>query len=1146
MKILFHAINGIGLGHVVRTLEIAKAIRAQHADAELVFVTNSVYPDPIIDAGFKVYRLQSMNEADRQTSYSEYLRANYLKIVAIIRKEHPDAVLMDSEFNDPLVEFCSKNKVKTCFVLRRTTDEQFGHLCQKSFWNKVDLVLVPHTKDDLDPAQRNVLSKHKNVHFVGPILREFMDSNSPECHARECGHPDESILDSHIRGGDIASLELNSKTNQLPNDEILRILITFAAGSDIPSNNEMFSKVSVFLGRLRKEGMRIGEKQIDISIVTGPLFNPKACDLHGFKYTKFEYDLPAIMLKSDVVISPAGYNLVNEIIATKTPALLIPVIRKEDDQYVRAKSLEDKGCAQIVREEIWESLECSIEQDKFSDMRLAFPQIGSGNAQAAQQIRELIQEKTNVLYLRALWLPFSERFIYDEVSSIKSYQANVLCLQQTNQFDNPFEVLSDARFSCLWNPDYPYVPETMRQLHDQLIQWAFSQIKARDIQLLHAQFLSDAVFFLELKKLSGLPLIVSVRGHDLYSKVRPDLTALFAVADMFLVRSGLMKEDLLRLGCPTHKITVQHSAIRLPQKKSIKKSQSKEVRILMVGRLVEKKGTLLGLKIFNRLCEEFDNLKLYIVGNGPLRNDVLSAVEQSPCADRIKLCGELPNDKVRELMDQCHILLQPSLRASNGDREGIPGVIMEAMAHELIVVASDHGSIPEIVKHKTTGYLFEENNIEDAVNKSSLAIKNLSRLDDMRKKALEKVTAEFNIAIETAKLEVIYDAVIKTRETAGSKYEKFYSNYRAMTDTGRPAFFRADIHPVRGCNSYCVMCDHWKQKKQEFLSKQQIFDTIKELHSIGTKEIRFHGHEPTLRSDLLELIDYAKSLGIWVGLKTNCVDLNREYCRRLSRLDKLYVSIDSPVVAMHNKMRGNSGSFKDNLKVISWVKAENPSVILESNSVVTRLNYHTLGEMPQFAHRIGVSKVSFVLLNTKNKREITNLLPKPDQMREFYLKIVPEIISGCITHGIAFDFSPFFADLVLEDPHKMLFELKNHPEKFEEEINNFVLMQYGKTFYERFGCHGPVDHLSINYDGNVYPCCVVERVEANAMGNLAASSFKAVWNTEKYRSFRDKTIKSGGTCCQHYATCASNFGSRKYLAQKISTTQTLNEVVHER
>jgi colanic acid/amylovoran biosynthesis glycosyltransferase len=1105
MKLLIHAIDGVGLGHLVRTLEIAKAVLFQMKDVQIVFVTNSACPDLIIREGFKVYQLPHYTKIglDDTISYDAYLRANYLKIRAMIKKEQPDIILMDSEFNSPLVNFCFENKIKTCFVLRNTTDQKVNYLCQTGFLDRVDLVLVPHNEEEIDPAQKNILLKHKNVHCVGPIFK------------------------------------LTGKLPPRIKDGVFRTLITFSAGADIPGNKELFSKVSDFLLELKKRKMRIGDQEIQVSIVAGPYFKEGSCDFHGFDHKKFEDDLPGVLAGCDCVVSPAGYNLINEIIATKTPALLVPAARKEDSQYDRARSLEDKGCAVMIKAGIWECLERLIKEHKIDKMRQAFFDITQGNTAAARRLIDLAQEKPKVLFLRAHWLPLSERFIYDELFFLRCYQPVVLCLHQNYKFEKQFEVLFNDIFCGLWHKDYPFIPKEKTHHHARMLQWAAAEIKARDIRILHAEFLSDAIFFMDLKRLSGLPLVVSVRGHDLYAKKSFDLGPIFAAADMFLVRSEIMKKDLLKQGCPSQKVIVQHSGIRPSTQAPFKRPASKETRLVMVGRLVEKKGTLFGINIFNQLCAKFNNLKLYIVGDGPKKNDVLRAVSQSPFASRIVFCGELPNDKVLELMKRCRLLLHPSITASDGDQEGVPGVIMEAMANGLVVVASKHGSISEIVEHKKTGILFKEADIDDAIEKLSFVIKNIRRLDALKDRALEKVRVGFNIIDETAKLEAVYDFVLKGKEK--NKYERYYSNYQAALNNDLPNFFRADIHPVRGCNSLCIMCDNWKRKKAEFLPREKILAAIKELKNIGTKEIRFHGQEPTLRKDLPELIDHAKSLGLWVGLKTNCVGLTREHCKRLSKLDKLYVSIDSPVAAIHNKLRGNPGSFRDNIRVISYIKAENPAILVESNSVVTRLNYKSLLHMPSFAAKSGISKISFVLPNSKNKKDIAPLLLTKSQMKEFFFKIAPEIISGCDAGGIAFDFSPFFADLVLQEPFKMITELKFHPEKFEEEINNYLVMDYGKTFYERYGCLGPIDHASINYDGNVFPCCVVERKDTFAVGNILSGSFTQAWNSEKYAGIRKSTLHSRGKCCTYAASCASNFKSRKYLCERIMATQKPDE-----
>ena len=450
MKLLVHAINGVGLGHLTRTLEIAKALRLQKKDISIVFVTNCAFPRPLVRAGFKVYRLayNAKLVLEGRLSYEAYLKSNYLRISAIIKKEQPDVVMMDSEFNAALVEDCRKNRIKTCFVLRDANNEKMDSLCRKGALGRVDLVLAAVTSQQLAFAQRDALVRQGNVHFVGPIIKNA------------------------------------GPLNKEGQKGVLRILILFSAGADIPGNRELFGRVSEFLAEAKKKKMRVGEKKLEISIITGPYFKERSCDLHGFPHKRFVDDLPSVMAGADLVISPAGYNLINEIIVTKTPALLLPVATRQDRQHERAKDLEEKGCGFIVQGRIWGYLERLAKTGELKEMQKVFPVSVPGNALAAQKIIDLIRSRPRVLVLRANWLPVSERFIYDELAHLMNYDPLVLCLHHDYGFGKEFNVLYEEKFSCLWTKDYPAVAKGQAGTHARLLKWAADQIKAWDVKLL--------------------------------------------------------------------------------------------------------------------------------------------------------------------------------------------------------------------------------------------------------------------------------------------------------------------------------------------------------------------------------------------------------------------------------------------------------------------------------------------------------------------------------------------------------------------------------------------------------------------------------------------------------------------------------------
>ena len=346
MKILIHAINGIGLGHVIRTSRIAAALRVLRPDMDIVFVTNTKYSE-ILENRYKTYVLKRDTRAviEGKYSYKDYLQYNTMAIKKIIAQEKPDGVIFDSELNRELVLFCRMNLIKSAYVLRQVIEERFLDI--KEDLALFDSIIVPHVEEDFSVDQKDFLLKlHAN--FVGPILDLNKYSNS--------------------------SIRKN-------------ILITFGAGAKIPTNIPLFSAVDSFLKYLRENNSLINNEHINIDIVTGPFYEG-GCDLSGFPVRLTSESLTRDMYGAKVVISAAGYNTINEIISTKTPAVVIPVPTRWDDQTKRAAAFEKLGCIRIARNGILEPV-----QDILTDWQSyyqKFPVLKSGNRQAAKILLEKI------------------------------------------------------------------------------------------------------------------------------------------------------------------------------------------------------------------------------------------------------------------------------------------------------------------------------------------------------------------------------------------------------------------------------------------------------------------------------------------------------------------------------------------------------------------------------------------------------------------------------------------------------------------------------------------------------------------------------------------------------------------------------------
>jgi glycosyltransferase involved in cell wall biosynthesis len=125
--------------------------------------------------------------------------------------------------------------------------------------------------------------------------------------------------------------------------------------------------------------------------------------------------------------------------------------------------------------------------------------------------------------------------------------------------------------------------------------------------------------------------------------------------------------------------------------------------------MTPKKAPILTLKAFQRAVEINPNLRLDFVGDGPLFPVVSEFVTGSGLGDRVTLHGSQPADAVAEFLNKSDIFLQHSITdPQTGDEEGMPVVILEAMAQSLPVVSTRHSGIAEAIVEGETGYLVDE------------------------------------------------------------------------------------------------------------------------------------------------------------------------------------------------------------------------------------------------------------------------------------------------------------------------------------------------------------------------------------------------------------------------------------------------------
>lgn len=294
--------------------------------------------------------------------------------------------------------------------------------------------------------------------------------------------------------------------------------------------------------------------------------------------------------------------------------------------------------------------------------------------------------------------------------------------------------------------------------------YTFLPFLKKSYDIIHAHFGPHGVRALLLKDIqySDAKLVTSFHGYDMSLHVKKHGTnvyhRLFKDGDLFLPVSYFWKTKLIEWGCQDSKIIVHNMGINADKidfsDRPAENHQSKN--LLSIARLTEKKGLLYSIKAVSRLLKQNVKLSYTIIGDGELKNDLNRLITELGVQNQIQLVGWKNRYEVLEYIKMTDILIAPSVMAQNGDMEGIPMVIMEAMAAGIPVISTFHSGIPELIKDNETGFLIPEKNPEMLAKKIMFIINNQGHIKTVIQNARKYIETHFNIKIQNDKLLQIY------------------------------------------------------------------------------------------------------------------------------------------------------------------------------------------------------------------------------------------------------------------------------------------------------------------------------------------------------------------------------------------------------
>ncbi len=378
----------------------------------------------------------------------------------------------------------------------------------------------------------------------------------------------------------------------------------------------------------------------------------------------------------------------------------------------------------------------------------------------------------NIIIFREILLPATETFISNQISSLTTYKG----------FYTGVRINKDGK-ALTPTPLTINNGGLVGKLHTLLFKYsgelpALFKKKLNNINpvLCHTHFGTDAAYSLRLTKLLKIPLVVTFHGYDATSlhsykdainhKQRYYLKnrdKLIEKTSIFIAISEFIKSELLKQGFPENKILVHYTGINTEIFSPDEKIQRKN-SILFVGRLIEKKGLTYLLKAMYLLSKKHPTLKLIIIGDGPLRNQLENEAANS--LNNYQFLGHQSNEVVKSYLQQSKLLCVPSIQAKNGDSEGFGMVFAESQAVGTPVVSFKTGGIIEAVKNNHTGLLAKEKDSVMLSRHIDDLISNSKKWEAFSAAGIKRTKAKFDLKKQTKELENIYSKILHKSNTS--------------------------------------------------------------------------------------------------------------------------------------------------------------------------------------------------------------------------------------------------------------------------------------------------------------------------------------------------------------------------------------------
>lgn len=291
------------------------------------------------------------------------------------------------------------------------------------------------------------------------------------------------------------------------------------------------------------------------------------------------------------------------------------------------------------------------------------------------------------------------------------------------------------------------------------------RLRKGNFDAIHAHYGPNALKILPVAKRLKIPLIISFHGYDA-SRQMKDAKYIAALPELFEASAAIIvcarhMIDTLHLGPWISKVHHIPYGVDVNEFAPLQKNvATSKVVITHSGRIAFKKGVPDLIRVFSRLAEIHDAIELHILGDGAEAKLCRELVTEFSLEDKVKFYGAQPQNVVKQLLHRTDIFVLNSRVAEDGDMEGLPNTILEAMSLEKAVVSTIHAGIPDVIKDGENGFLVPERDNERLFKVLDFLISNPNARASVGTNARKTILGSFTLDKMGESLLAVFEKVL--------------------------------------------------------------------------------------------------------------------------------------------------------------------------------------------------------------------------------------------------------------------------------------------------------------------------------------------------------------------------------------------------